>query len=86
MPKVKSTCHYANYTHSDASDELALGDFFQLLAYFDLTVALHVERLVNDGLGEQLAHVLLVLLPRHVQSVRVLRHDFATSVNLRTTV
>ena len=69
--------------HLNPADQLDLGDLLQFLFDGDLSGALHVERLVYDGLCEQLAHVFLVLHTSHHLTVRGLRDDLAILGDLR---
>ncbi len=40
-------------------------------------MSLHIQGFVNNGLGHQVPHVLLMLLARHVQTERILCDDLA---------
>ena len=75
--------HYSLYTYPDSPDELNLGDLLQLPADLRLACPLKVKRLVHDGLGEHVLHVLFVFTAGHVQAVRVLCHNLSILVYLR---
>ena len=79
------THEYNNFTHANAMYELYLGDLLQFLLDVHLSAALHVQSLVNDRLSEEFAHVLLVLLLRHVEAERGLRDYVSRSGHLQNT-
>ncbi len=63
-------------------DELDLGDLLELPADLHLTRPLHVESALHDGVRQHLAHVSLVIASRHVETVRVLRHELPLTGDL----